>query len=371
MSRSQVSIVKCKTYEPKEVENAVRKSLELLGGIEKFVKPNSKVLIKPNLLSARTPEEGVDTHPELVRATARLIMPVTSQIFVGDSPGGWELRDTDKVYERSGIKKICEEEGLRLVRFDKAIDLNGFPIASITREVDSIISIPKLKTHSTTVLTGAIKNMFGMVVGLHKAQCHLRAPMPDKFAVVLTHVFSLVKPTLSIMDGVIGMEGEGPAAGTLRNFGLILASQDAVSLDAIFSKIVGIDPFEIPTIYETARRDYGIGDLERIEVLGEKIEGVKIKDFKLPKTSYLFNLPRPIFNMGVRAIKFYPHIDKKICQRCDLCFKICPKSAVKKLKDGSFVINIKECIHCFCCHEVCPHKAITLKKSLLARVIMR
>lgn len=371
MTKSQVSIVRCKTYDTKEVESAVKKSVELLGGIEKFLKPNSKVLIKPNLLSPRLPEEGVDTHPEVIRAVGRLVKTVTSQIFVGDSPGGWNLRDADAVYEKSGIKKVCLEEGFKLVKFDKAIDIDGFPIVTIVKEVDAIISIPKLKTHSTTILTGAIKNTFGMVVGLHKAQCHLKAPMPDEFAKVLVRVFGLVKPALSIMDGIVGMEGEGPAAGDLRNFGLILASPDAVALDAVFSKLIGIDPFKIMTTYEADKRGCGTGDLEKIEVFGEKLEDAKIKNFKLPKTSYLFNLPKPIINIGVKAIKFYPHIDKDKCQRCELCFEICPKKTIKKINNAEFKVNTKECICCFCCYEVCPYKAIALKKSLLAKVLLR
>ena len=217
MNKSYVSIVKCNTYEIDEAEKAVKKSIELLGGIEKFIKPASTVLLKPNLLSARTPDEGVNTHPEIVRAVACCVRAVTPNILVGDSPGGWTLRDIDIVYEKSGINKVCKEEGLKPVKFDKAIEINGFPIAAATKEVDFIISIPKLKTHSTTILTGAIKNTFGMVVGLHKAKCHLKAPDPNEFASLLVKIFGLVTPVLSIMDGVVGMEGEGPAAGNLRN----------------------------------------------------------------------------------------------------------------------------------------------------------
>ncbi|MCM8781441.1 MAG: DUF362 domain-containing protein [Candidatus Omnitrophica bacterium] len=371
MNRSQVSIVRCKSYETKEVEVAVKKSVELLGGIERFVKPNSRVLLKPNLLSARTPDEGVNTHPEVIRVVARLIKPVTSQIFVGDSPGGWELKDVGEVYEKAGVKKVCDQEGLKLVKFDKAIEINGFPIAAVTKEVDAIISLPKFKTHTTTTLTGAIKNMFGMVVGLYKAQCHLRAPMPDEFASLLVKVFGLVKPTLSIMDGIIGMEGEGPAAGALRNIGLVMASQDAVALDTIFARLIGIEPDKIFIIQKAAKMGEGIADLERIDVFGENLKTAEIKNFKLPKTSVIYNLPRLLIHFGSRHIRFYPFINKKRCQRCELCFKICPTATIKKLQDGTFKVDIKDCIRCFCCYEVCPHKTITLRKSLLAKVIMR
>lgn len=371
MTKSKVSIVRCASYKQPEVEGAVKIAVEQLGGIEKFIKPNSRVLIKPNLLSARAPEEGVDTHPEVVRAVARLVKTITPHILLGDSPGGWGIKDIDRVYEKSGMKKICLQENIKLVKFDKAVMLDGFPIASVVKEVDAIVSVPKLKSHATTVLTGAVKNMFGAVVGLHKAQCHLKAPMPDKFAPVLAHVYSLVKPVLSVMDGIVGMDGEGPAAGRLRDFGIILASGDGVSLDAVFAQLAGLDPRRVLTTHEAHKRGCGIADPNRIEIVGEKLEDVKIAHFKLPKTSILFNLPRPIINAGVAALKLCPHIQKKQCKRCGLCFKICLKNAIKKIDTGEYVVNTKECIRCFCCYEVCPYKAITLKKSLLAKVIMR
>lgn len=371
MTRSSVSIIRCKTYEPGEPEAAVRRAVGLLGGMERFIKPDSRVLIKPNLLSARSPEEGVDTHPEIIRAVARIVRDITPRIFVGDSPGGWELRDIDKVYEKSGVKKVCSEEGLELVKFDKAVEIEGFPIASITREVDSIISVSKLKTHSTTVLTGAVKNTFGMVVGLHKAQCHLRAPMPDELSRLLVRVFGIVKPALSIMDGVVGMDGEGPAAGSLIHPGLILASRDAVSLDAVFAELAGIDPLSVPTTREASIKNKGIADLDKIDILGEKLEEVRIKRFKLPKASRIYNLPRPLIRGALRRVKFYPLINTKKCQRCGLCFNICPTKTIKKLKNGAFEVGIKNCIHCLCCYEVCPYKAISLRKSLLAKVLIR
>ena len=371
MNRASVSLVRCGAYTSPELETAVDRAVRHLGGIEKFITANDRVLIKPNLLSARKPEEGVNTHPEFLRAVARLAKTVTPTIVVGDSPGGWELKEIDRVYETTGVKRICEEEGLRLVKFDAAVQREGFPIAAVCNEVDAIISLPKLKSHSTTLLTGAVKNMFGMVVGLAKAQCHLRSPMPAKFAPVLAKVYGLVKPVLSIMDGVVGMEGEGPAAGTLRNFGLILASADAVALDAVLARLIGIDPLKILTTAEAAKAGHGIADLSRIDIYGEQPGDVAIRNFKWPKTSYLYNIPSPLISMGLKAVRFFPYIRQKLCQRCELCFKICPKHAIIKKADGSFWVVRHECIHCYCCYEVCPHKAIVLKKSLLAKMLMR
>ncbi|MBI4335032.1 MAG: DUF362 domain-containing protein [Candidatus Omnitrophica bacterium] len=370
MTRSSVSIVRCGGYDPDEVEAAVRRAVGLLGGIEKFVRPNSKVLIKPNLLSARRPEEGVDTHPEVLRAVARLLKPVASRILVGDSPGGWALKEIDSVYEKSGAKEVCQQEGLELVKFDKAVYLDGFPIAAVAREVDSIVSIPKLKTHSTNILTGAVKNTFGVVVGMHKAQCHFKAPLPHELAIILVRIFGIATPALSIMDGIVGMEGEGPAAGSLRDIGLILAGGDAVSLDAVFSKIAGVEPLNVPTTAEAVRRNMGIGDLNRIDVVGEKIEKAEIKNFKLPQTARIYKLPRPLIRTVTRRIKFYPFIDRKKCLGCALCFNSCPAKTIKP-RGAKFRVETKGCVNCFCCHEVCPYNAIKLRKSFLAKFIIK
>lgn len=370
MDRSKVSIVKCGTYDTKEVEVAVKRAVELLGGIEKFVKPGSRVLIKPNLLSARKPEEGVDTHPEVVRAIGRLVKKVTPNIFVGDSPGGWVIKDIDEVYEKSGMKQVCSQEGFNLVKFDKVVDVKGFPVAAFVKEMDSVISVPKLKTHSTTVLTGAVKNTFGMIVGLYKAQCHMKAPMPHELSRILVDVFSITRPTISIMDAVVAMEGEGPAAGDLRDVGLIMASSDAVALDVVSSEVVGFASHKIPTTLEAARRNLGVADISNIDVLGEKLQDVKVKKFKLPKASAAYKLPEPLIKFILRHVRFYPAIDKKVCVKCGLCRNICPKKAITEC-GGVYNVYIKDCICCFCCYEVCPHKAISLGKSLLAKVILR
>jgi uncharacterized protein (DUF362 family) len=269
------------------------------------------------------------------------------------------------------MKRVCSEENLELVKFNEAVMLDGFPIARVVKEVDAIISLPKFKSHIVTVLTGGVKNMFGAVIGPHKAQCHLKALSPSRFASILAHVYSLARPTLSVMDGVVGMEGEGPSAGRLRNFGIIMASADAVSMDAVFAKMVGIDPRRVPTTPEAERRACGIADLRRIDIAGEKLEDAAIKNFKLPKTSAMFNLAKSFICAGEQWLKFYVRIEKGKCEGCGLCFKICPASAIEKTGTGGYKVNDNGCARCFCCYEACPHKAITLKKSLLAKVIIR
>lgn len=367
---SKVAIAKCKDYSSERVTEAVFHTLRLLGGIESFAKRGDSVLIKPNLLSPRAPEDAVTTHPEIVRAVIRLVKKTGAQILVGDSPGTFfTSRDVDSVYEKTGIKRITEEEKVELVKLDKSRIINGYPIAEIALNASLIISLPKLKTHAFTVMTGAIKNTFGLIPGHFKVECHRNKPKPKDFVKTLLDIFEIIKPHLYIMDGIVGMEGDGPAAGDPREIGLTLASSDAVSLDVVVSELVGLPSYKDIVINEARRRGIGQADISNIEILGEAIEDIKIKDFKLPKTSHRTELlPDFIVNFLTRLIGFWPVIDEKLCKKCEVCKNSCPANAITINKDVSR-INKKICIRCFCCSEVCPYKAVCIKRNFFANLL--
>lgn len=367
-TNSRVSIVKCKAYNPEEIVESLKRAIELLGGISKYVKSGERILLKPNILSARPPESGVDTHPEIVRSVARIVRQVGAKVLVGDSPGGYGFKSAGSTYEASGIKKMCEEENIELAEFDKAYNVNGIPLALAAKEADGIISIPKMKTHNLTTITGAIKNSFGLAVGLYKTDCHLRAPKPKDFAKFVVDVFECAPPRLVIMDGVVAMEGEGPAAGDLRNVGLILTSNDAVACDAVFSRLIGLSPLSIHTTSEAYRRNLGQSDISKIEISGERLEEVKLHDFKLPGTSLYLRIPEPLLKLIGKGVKFWPLIDEDTCTECQLCAQSCPTNCITINKEVS-KIDYKKCISCFCCFEVCPYKAISVKRSLLAKFL--
>jgi len=343
-----------------------------LGGIEKFAKCGDTVLIKPNLLSARLPEEAVCTHPEVVRAAIRLVKRTGAVPVVGDSPGTFLVtKEIDEVYGKTGIKDIAEEEGAELVRFDKSRMVKGYPIAEEALLASLILSLPKLKTHVLTVMTGAVKNTFGMVPGLFKSHCHKKSPQPKNFVKILLDVYEIATPGLSIMDGIIGMDGEGPAAGNPVNTGLVAASADGVSLDAVISKIAGVPPSKDIIVNEARRRKIGEADISKIEVLGEPIETVRLKKFRLPVTSSAINaLPDFVMNLMYGALSFRPFIDEKICVKCGICKNTCLVDAININKSES---RIRDgiCIRCFCCHEMCPYKAIYIKKGLLTKLPWR
>lgn len=364
---SKVSIIRCSDYETEKVFDAVKKAVGLLGGIDTYVKPGMKVLLKPNLLSARVPEDGVDTHPEVVRAAVRLIRCAGATPYIGDSPGGYG-KNIEEIFEQSGMKRISDEEGVELKRFTASKFIDGIPISRHVFDSDRIISIPKFKTHSITILTAAIKNMFGAVVGLYKAECHSRAPKSEDFAKIMAKVYSIARPHLTILDGIVAMEGDGPASGSLRNMNLIMAGEDSVAIDSCLAKIMGVEPLDILVTKEAYKAKLGEADMSKIEVMGDDLDSFIARDFKLPQTTPLKFLPKSITNSIASLIKFKPYIDNKICKRCNLCKITCPVSCIEiELKFCK--IDYKKCVKCLCCHEVCPYKAISIKRNILTKIV--
>ncbi|MFH1655461.1 MAG: DUF362 domain-containing protein [Candidatus Omnitrophota bacterium] len=368
--KSKVSIIKCKDYNREKLEKAIRQSVDLIGGISSFVKSSDKVLIKPNLLSAAAPEAAIDTHPEFVRAVIRLVKVTGAKIFLGDSPSVWGApEDVDNVYEKAGIRRIANEEQVELVKFNRSRMKSGFPLTNWVDECSCIISLPKFKTHDLMLLTGAVKNLFGLIPGLYKTELHKRALSCAELSKVLADIYSIVKPKISIMDGILAMEGDGPASGgTPRNLGLILAGSDAVALDSVMATIIGLSPKDILSTKEAAQRGLGCADFDDIEIEGQKIEDVIVSDYKLPQTSILNRMPRPFLNIGKSLLRFRPKIDSSKCTVCGLCVKACPVEAIS-IKDKRTKINQADCVLCFCCKEVCPQGAISIKKSLVAKMM--
>jgi uncharacterized protein (DUF362 family)/Pyruvate/2-oxoacid:ferredoxin oxidoreductase delta subunit len=363
--KTKVSITKCKTYERIEVELAVRKAFGLIGGIGVFVRKDEKVLIKPNMLSARMPEDGVCTHPEVIRAVIRLVRECGAVPCIGDNPGG--SISSAEAYEGSGLALLAKEEGVELKEIKDVKVINGIPIAAYFFECDKIINLPKMKTHCLMGLTGAVKNMYGAVAGLHKSELHKKFPSPEEFAKVLVDTFEAVKPDLVLMDGITAMDGQGPSSGRLKHPGILLAGEDSVAIDSVFAELIAMKPLDILTTKEAYRRKLGEADLKNIEISGESVKDSLINDFEVPGTPGLIAILGPLAKFVAGFIKFGPDINEKLCRKCMICSNSCPVSAIT-IKSERSTINLKKCIRCMCCHEVCPHKAIKLKKNILARV---
>ena len=369
---AQVSIVKCPDYTPELVEVSVRKAIGLIGGITHYVKPGSKVLVKPNMLMAKPPECGIDTHPEVVRQVIRVLKDINCHIFVGDGPSVWgnEIENVDEVYRRSGMFEVCREEKVELVKFDKRRMRQKFPLTTWLDHCDYLVSIPKFKTHGLTLLTGAIKNLFGLVSGTFKTELHKNYFQIEEFSKIMVDIYAEAKPDLTIVDGIVAMEKDGPATGgKLRNLGLLLAGSDCVALDSVLAKIMGVKPLDVPSTREASQRGLGIADLAAIKILGEKLEDLKIEPFLLPASAFLGKrFPKPVINLVKRLIRYYPCPVRNNCTRCFACVKICPNKCISMKKRG-IVFDYRKCIACFCCQEICPSAAIRIEKSLLAKII--
>jgi len=369
--KSKVSIIRCQSYNPQVLQDKVKEAVDLIGGISGFIKPRSRVLIKPNLLMAKEPEFGVTTHPEVLRAVIRLLKGINCDIFVGDGPSVWGgyIENVDDVYERTGTKRVCEEESVRLVRFDKKRMRGKFPLAASLDECDYVVNIPKFKTHTFTLLTGAIKNLFGFVWGTFKTELHKNYFKEEDFAAVLVDILEEVRPTLTIVDAIVSMEGDGPATGgKLRDTGLLLAGADCVAVDAVLALIMGINPLDVLSTKEAARRGLGTADIKSISIEGQRIGNIKAEPFMLPTTSMARKIPRQIANLAGKFIRYYPYVLKGSCIKCRACIDACPAKVIS-MKNNSIVFDYRGCIACFCCEEACPASAIKVKKSLLARII--
>lgn len=368
---AKISIVRCKDYTPSLVQESTRKVIDLIDGISSFIRPQSRVLVKPNLLMAKSPEFGIDTHPEVVRSVIKILKDISCSILVGDGPSVWgsQIGNVDEVYRRSGIEKVCEEESVRLVKFDKRRWRKKFPLTAVLDECDYLVSIPKFKTHDFTILTAAIKNLFGLVAGTYKTELHKKYFEANSFAEILVDIYEETRPALSIIDGIVAMEGDGPGTGgKLRNTGLLLAGSDAVALDSVLALIMGINPCDILSTKIAAAGGLGTADINSIQILGEQLEDVIVEPFKLPSTSITQRIPRPIFELAKKLIRFYPKVDYNNCILCEACIKACP-SSVMSIKSGRLVIDYPRCISCFCCQEACPSSAIKVKKSVFAKMV--
>jgi uncharacterized protein (DUF362 family)/Pyruvate/2-oxoacid:ferredoxin oxidoreductase delta subunit len=372
--KSSVSIVRCQSYDEGKVLEGLRQTITLIGGIENFVKSGDHVLLKPNLLYGKPPEKAVTTHPSIIKGMIQIVREAGGVPFIGDSPSIGSLA---KAAEKAGIKRVAEETDCPLKEFNDPIvpkDKYGkffkhLEIDLSVLEADVVINLPKWKTHAQMLLTLGVKNLLGCVPGPKKALWHLRAGESRKvFAQILFDIYRMIQPSLTILDGIVGMEGNGPGSGDPIPLGLILASRDPLSIDQIVCDLLGIQRKSIPT--NQVAIEEGIGG-NWIEVVGESIEESKIPHFKLPPPSGVsWNLPGFLRRRLKHALTSKPWIEDHLCEGCERCIEICPPKVLKK-KGDRFVFDYDECIRCFCCQEVCPAGAISIKQGWALKLISR
>lgn len=369
---STVSLVRCERYDRHEVEQAVRRVVNLMGGISRFVKPGDQVLLKPNLLSANLPEKHITTHPELVRAVARLVLDAGGTPSVGDSPA---LEPFNRVAEKSGMAAVARELGINLVPLHAPTPVEPpegsmfrkIEIAAPVLEADVVINLPKLKTHCQMLLTLGIKNLFGTIVGQQKGEWHFMAGVDrDTFASLHLDIYQVIKPLITIVDGIWGMEGRGPSNGKPRQINLIAASRDAVALDVFLCHLLGVPLISFP-LYRAARsRGIGESDIERITTLGDSPDAFSITKFRVPHLDSVSFVPNFLNRLSKRLFISKPVRAGDICTGCGQCARICPAGAIQ-IRDKQSTFDYDLCIRCFCCQEICPEDAIDFHRGLLVR----
>lgn len=355
---SKVSIVECKTYELDKVEEAIKLAVEH----SDFPEVEGKaVLLKPNILSDSPKEKNITTNPIVLQAVIRLVRAKgAKKIYVGDSPG---LQNGNFIPKKCGIYDICEAENVEWVDFTKNPVVKKIPIvnhnlkfAKIIDEVDLSISLSKFKTHEFMYATGSVKNMFGLVPSTRKSAQHMRHPSRSSFAKMVCGLIHYAKVEYTIMDAIEGMEGAGPANGTSRYVGKLIAGQDPLAVDIAQATIMGYDPMKLPIIsYGLENQISSISKIEDIEYTLVDASRIVISDYVRvgdntmeganEGTEYL-SRPAPVFS-------------EELCIQCKKCVNICPAHTLE-LVNRKIEINKEQCIRCYCCHEVCPVNAISI-----------
>lgn len=409
--RGRVAIVKCGTYDGQEVQIAVQRAVELLGGLERVLsageKPlvhDSRIILKPNLLAKTEPEKACTTHPAVFKAVGALLQENGyKNLRYGDSPGN-PMIGVERVAQECGIKAAADSLGIPLGEFESGTQVafpqgraaDSFVLCDEVIKADGIINICKMKTHQLERITGAVKNTFGCVYGINKGASHAKFATAEVFAKMLADLNALVRPKLHIMDGIMAMEGNGPQSGTPTPMGVILASTDPVALDAVFCHLVDLKPELVPT--NVSGMEQGIGTWTDLEIIDES-GTLTVQEAFEKYGSSTFNVQRGAEYRGMlRPVRFLapllekkPIVRKNICIGCGICVNACPvegkaihvepveqsgpdcgaRSAAGKQRRGVAVYDYSKCIKCYCCQEMCPEQAITLKKSLLARIADR
>ncbi|MFW6129072.1 MAG: DUF362 domain-containing protein [Candidatus Aminicenantaceae bacterium] len=387
-SDNKVYVIPCNHYN--KTKEKLAELFNMMGGIKQFVKAGEKIVLKPNLLMPANPEKAVTTHPSILEALGSLVQSQNTKPVIADSLGSgyvYTQQILKKLYTKCGIKQAAQNSGIPL-NYDTSYESIFFPEGKLIKrfevikpvvESDAVFNLCKLKTHTFMIITGAIKNIFGVIPGRTKPGYHAKLNDTAYFASMLLDLAAYIKPRLSIMDAVIGMEGNGPSAGNPVKIGYLLASTNPLALDLIAGEITGLPREQNPVLIEAQKRNWIPYSSEEIEIIGSNLEELRIPGFKLPETVVKGSgfdmipsfLSRTAHYFAKSATSLKPRIDKNKCTACGTCKEACPVKAINIIDKKYAHINTKECIRCYCCHEMCEYQAVKLHKNFLYRLANR
>lgn len=346
-------------------------------GIQAETLAGKKVVLKPNLLAKREAEAGITAHPSFVQAAGEFFVNLGTQVVIADSPGGvYNTGALEGIYKTTGMNDAAEKSGSVTNKdtgctsvYKPDISARKFNIINPLNEADLIVNLARLKTHALCEVSLAVKNMFGAIPGLQKAEQHARFPGRMDFADMLCDLCLVTAPQLNIIDGVCGMEGNGPAGGTLKKVGTVIASANPFAADIVAARIMGYNEKEVGTIECAVKRGLCPESIYGIEFVGEDYTKY-VSAFKRPDATAGGLLKQLPSLFGGRLQKFLepkPVVNKKKCIGCGECMRNCPVCTIR-IKDRKAEIEPKACIKCYCCQEFCPVKAIKVKSNLLFRL---
>ncbi|MBQ2704774.1 MAG: DUF362 domain-containing protein [Clostridia bacterium] len=376
----QVSAVGCDSYDEKEVYSALSEALEVIGGLDN-IKQGTKVAIKANLVTFMKPERAATTHPVMLCALVKMLKEKGAEVVIGDSPGGlYTSAFVGRVYSATGMNEAVkigaslnddysQEEAI----FEDAKVAKRFTYTAFLDKADVIINFCKLKSHGMIGMSAAVKNMFGTIPGTIKPEYHFKYPDQSDFANMLVDLNEYFKPCLSIVDGVIGMEGNGPTQGSPRKIGVVLASKSPYLIDRVCAHIIGMKADEVPTVKASVERGLCPERLDDISIFGD-VEKFVLPDFDVIKVSQSLQfygnsafgkLKGKLFEA---CLSSKPVLKASQCVGCNECGKICPAKAITMVK-GKAKIDRKKCIKCFCCQEFCPKGAMKVGRTFIAKLL--
>lgn len=385
-STQTVAVSRCDSYYRSLLLSLLRKQF-LDAGITKEMICGRKVAIKPNLVVSKGPEAAATTHPEILAAVTEILRDYgPASLILAESPGGPYTDATLKsIYRACGISRTAEEIGLDLnydcsfepVRFAAGKTARSFNIINPINEADVIVNLCKLKTHSLMKMTCAVKNFFGVIPGVQKFEMHAKYSHVNDFGGMLVDLCEYLcenKKVITVCDGILAMEGNGPSFGVPRKMDILMTSLSPFAIDVVAEHVIGFDDTVLTTKI-AAERNICPSDIGKINLIGDDIEQFRVADFLEPDSKsgkFLKELPNI---MGGRLASFFeprPKINTKKCVGCGRCAKSCPMQTIKVVgKDGKrhASINKRKCIKCYCCQELCPFDAVDTKQNILIKIV--